>query len=558
MQDTVRLVFAAAVGYILTALPPCLTARGQQPAPRQQGTPAANAAPKRDTERKPSLPADPAARLEQALASPVPLSFRETPLSEVLSLIRAQRGIQIYVDRQAIEEEGLSVDDPVTVDFEGVPLGQALSYVLRQVGLAYYVDGSVLVVTTQTAAGEHIELRAYPVGDLLAALRVTTLDDLLTHTGVLPGRLRPGPSSGDRMWIAFGQTGSLAQPAPAMGQASGAGGAGGGAFDEEMPPTNPGRDSEYVALLRQLITSSCAPDTWLPAGGNGTISSYGATLVIGQTREVHAQIEQLLTELRQRLQTRRKLVLEARWYLATSEAELQQLVNRLALRDSRFSGRSEARTTRAGQTHVDYGMPGQRLPSTRDVDAGVTFGRQGGMYGGMTYGEMIAESGYSSGGAGVASMGGAMAGAQARTGIESGRLIAVARVPCLLGQRLAFVGGEVAAITAAVTPVVGDGVAANQIDVREALVGIRGEFALLPSDDPDQVVLRARFTLAKRLQPERGVGDAPDRYRASLASTDVHVPLRINRPTAVAVLPCDQEPQTHVVLVVSVVADGTQ
>src|SRR5438132_299078 len=68
----------------------------------------------------------------------------------------------------------------------------------------------------------------------------------------------------------------------------------------EMDHTRPQSDRTLEVELMDLIKKTCAPRTWIDAGGVGAVQYYpqGMSLVVHQTPAVHAQIQRLLAELR--------------------------------------------------------------------------------------------------------------------------------------------------------------------------------------------------------------------------------------------------------------------
>ncbi len=63
--------------------------------------------------------------------------------------------------------------------------------------------------------------------------------------------------------------------------------------------TNDAYEADFDSLI-EVITSIVAPQSWDSAGGAGSIAPFlpSGALVIGQTRQVHGQIESLLAQLR--------------------------------------------------------------------------------------------------------------------------------------------------------------------------------------------------------------------------------------------------------------------
>lgn len=94
------------------------------------------------------------------------LEFQDTPLSEALSSISHDHGISVVLDRTALADEGLAIDEPVNCFVKGVRLKSALNLLLKPLQLTYLVADDVLMVTTLVNEDERIITRVYPVGDL--------------------------------------------------------------------------------------------------------------------------------------------------------------------------------------------------------------------------------------------------------------------------------------------------------------------------------------------------------------------------------------------------------
>ncbi|QDT99494.1 hypothetical protein V144x_50050 [Gimesia aquarii] len=104
--------------------------------------------------------------MQKALSADTKCDFPNVPLSEVLQFFQAQHGINIYLDAQALEQEGLTADEPINVSLNGISLKSALNIVLNPLGLDYVFDNEVLKVTSQEEANQTLIVRIYPVADL--------------------------------------------------------------------------------------------------------------------------------------------------------------------------------------------------------------------------------------------------------------------------------------------------------------------------------------------------------------------------------------------------------
>ena len=98
--------------------------------------------------------------IEHKLAQPVSLHFDDAPLYQVIDDLRCWQGLNIYVDKAALDADEVSLDQPVTIKLENVSLKSALRLTLRSVHLDYFLKDGVLQITTELAVPanrQHIE-----------------------------------------------------------------------------------------------------------------------------------------------------------------------------------------------------------------------------------------------------------------------------------------------------------------------------------------------------------------------------------------------------------------
>jgi uncharacterized protein YfaS (alpha-2-macroglobulin family)/TolA-binding protein len=110
-------------------------------------------------------------KILKALNSPTQLEFIETPLHDVVSFLKDYHGIEIQIDRKALDDVGIGSDTPITRDLKGITLRSALQLMLRDLDLTYVIQDEVLLITTPEQAETRQETVVYPVGDLVAAYR---------------------------------------------------------------------------------------------------------------------------------------------------------------------------------------------------------------------------------------------------------------------------------------------------------------------------------------------------------------------------------------------------
>jgi hypothetical protein len=105
--------------------------------------------------------------IEQALQRPVRLDYKDVPLGQVLDDVRAWHGLNLAIDRSALEEAGISLRRPVSVHLSDVSLRSALNVVLHDAQLAYAVHDGVLVISTPAVCAGKLMRKVYPVRKLL-------------------------------------------------------------------------------------------------------------------------------------------------------------------------------------------------------------------------------------------------------------------------------------------------------------------------------------------------------------------------------------------------------
>ena len=109
------------------------------------------------------------AKIVSALKDQTDVEFLETPLADVISLLKEMHGIEIQLDR-SLDDAGIGPDTPVTRNLKGISLRSALRLILRDLELTYVIRHEVLLIMTPDAAGANLITRAYPVIDLVVPI----------------------------------------------------------------------------------------------------------------------------------------------------------------------------------------------------------------------------------------------------------------------------------------------------------------------------------------------------------------------------------------------------
>jgi hypothetical protein len=97
--------------------------------------------------------------IQHKLTMPVSFDFRNTPFHQVVEDLRTWTGINIVVDKQALEKEKISMDQTVDMKIEEVSLRLAFRCVLQQMRLTYVIEDEGLKITTESDAKDRPDLK---------------------------------------------------------------------------------------------------------------------------------------------------------------------------------------------------------------------------------------------------------------------------------------------------------------------------------------------------------------------------------------------------------------
>lgn len=168
-------------------------------------------------------------RIQKALTETTEVSFTDNPLEEALNYLEDLHHIEIWIDKQALQDEGVATDQQVTLVMTGISLRSALRLILEPLGLTYIIEDEVMKITTQAKADEKMSTRVYPVADLVIPIQPPQNGGGLG--GIGGGGLGGGLGSGGGFGGGLGAGGG--------GFGGGALGGGGGFFSIQPEPTVP-------------------------------------------------------------------------------------------------------------------------------------------------------------------------------------------------------------------------------------------------------------------------------------------------------------------------------
>ncbi|WP_139228589.1 hypothetical protein [Planctomicrobium piriforme] len=108
--------------------------------------------------------------IHKELSEIVSWQFPGNSLKDVLDLLARQHGVEILLDKPALEHAGLNGEEQVSQEITGMKFKTALKLLLSNVvgsQLAYEIEDGAIKVTTQNALDEKLQTRIYDVRPLL-------------------------------------------------------------------------------------------------------------------------------------------------------------------------------------------------------------------------------------------------------------------------------------------------------------------------------------------------------------------------------------------------------
>ncbi|MEX0865972.1 MAG: hypothetical protein WD030_01350, partial [Pirellulales bacterium] len=105
----------------------------------------------------------------QTLDVAASLDLDEEPLGEVVEWLSKQHKVEVYIDRLALQEIGLSADSPCNIQVDNLPLKVGLELLLGDIDpdLVLRTFDDVFIITTTEYDDQYLETRVFPIRDLV-------------------------------------------------------------------------------------------------------------------------------------------------------------------------------------------------------------------------------------------------------------------------------------------------------------------------------------------------------------------------------------------------------
>ncbi|MGE0610399.1 MAG: hypothetical protein AB7O62_25140 [Pirellulales bacterium] len=103
----------------------------------------------------------------QELEQRVTLQWQNVPLEEAVLDVRRRYGVTLHLDRQRLEDIGISTNQTISVDAHDVRLKHALRRALREFEATFIVQDGAIVITSEEASDTVLPVTVYDVTGLV-------------------------------------------------------------------------------------------------------------------------------------------------------------------------------------------------------------------------------------------------------------------------------------------------------------------------------------------------------------------------------------------------------
>ncbi len=289
----------------------------------------------------PYLDADETTRrkIESRTKANVNADYLDVPLDEAMRDLAEQIGVRIRVDKQGLQEDGVTSDQQVTLSWRDIPADVALEQLLEPLGLTAIVEHEVLKITTMAKANERLDTRLYCAAGILEEPLIRKRHPIQPYQ--LPMGKLGGMGFGGGFFGGGGVMGGLPSYPSAMGGVIGAGNfmGGGGLPSIDNPfmqdaedgrdadPQQPAAPARPDASVNSGTVQGDSPDmvpasapvdlpeiplileatsgNWMIRDEEGGTADYfplSQSMVIRQSSKVHQELADMLALLRKEFQ----------------------------------------------------------------------------------------------------------------------------------------------------------------------------------------------------------------------------------------------------------------
>lgn len=109
--------------------------------------------------------------VERILKQRCRVRIRNASIFEILDALESKLGVPFGVDKPTLADEGVALENlpPFSMSSRGLPAMLAIRRILSRSQLDLVIEGGEVMISTPVKCGEQLQLRHYPVADLVTA-----------------------------------------------------------------------------------------------------------------------------------------------------------------------------------------------------------------------------------------------------------------------------------------------------------------------------------------------------------------------------------------------------
>ncbi|MBI3862126.1 MAG: hypothetical protein HY290_09550 [Planctomycetia bacterium] len=108
-------------------------------------------------------------KILRSLEKPTNVEWSELAFEDCITYLHEFHQITMILEKAAVAEEGVALDQPITLKLQGVRLDSVLNLLLEPVGMDWVIQDEVLKITTRTWCEAHPEVQTHEIQALIDA-----------------------------------------------------------------------------------------------------------------------------------------------------------------------------------------------------------------------------------------------------------------------------------------------------------------------------------------------------------------------------------------------------
>jgi hypothetical protein len=249
-------------------------------------------------------------KIMAALDKPTNVEFLDLALEDCIQYLKEYHSINIWLDKQSITEEGVSLDQPITLKLAEVRLESILNLLLQPLQLDFVVQDEVLKITSSAWAYDHPETQTYDVAKLIEAGH--TPEELIV---AITKCVEPGTWTGKDATAGISHTGGVLvvrHTQRAHGEVARLIADLDEIANEDQEERHGGKQNAVVSIkvystfdqpaekIAEALQDFVVVASWKNRGGQGEVRALKGALLIRQTTDAHRSIQRFLAQFEPR------------------------------------------------------------------------------------------------------------------------------------------------------------------------------------------------------------------------------------------------------------------